>query len=67
MDSGQLRWLLPLVALAIVAALAVVVQGYVKENATMNDTDNTMALEVSVPPIDATVPKIFETATFAMG
>ena len=67
MDFGKLRWLLPLLALAIVAALAAVVQSYEKENATMNDTDNTTALEVSIPPIDATAPEIIETATFAMG
>ena len=64
----QYKWLLLVSAVAIIVVAAVVVQSSnSKENTMVNDANETIAPDVSIPNIDTLVPEVTETATFALG
>jgi hypothetical protein len=61
------KWPRLLITLAVVAILVAVVQSLNKENKTMDAANDTAALDIPIPTLDALVPEVIETATFALG
>ena len=67
--TGLNKAIIPLLlgAVLITAILAGIPLGCSKENMMVDSTKGNVIPDVSIPPIDASVPAQTETATFALG